>query len=176
MIQILLFSGALAAGLLFIALFPRYTGHAVRRVRRSFWNTALIGGLAFVLLPAAAVLAVLTVIGIPVGLLLAAGYLVLLYVSKIVVGLAVGGILLQRSGPQPYGSAALTMAVGLLLLYFLASLPIVGSIGTIIIMFTGLGGLILALADIQYGQRPPPLRGVRQTTDDRTQDTLSREP
>ncbi len=176
MVQLFLFSGALATGLVFSAVFPRYTGQAVRRVRRNFWNSTLIGALAFFLLPAIAVLAILSVVGIPVGVLVAILYAVLLYLAKIVVGLALGGVILQRRGPQPFGTVAVTLAVGLLFLYILAGLPIVGSVGTITIMFVGLGGLILGLADVQYGQRTPHDRGVQRPPDIRAQDTISYKP
>ena len=176
MIQFLLFSGALFTGLIFTALFPRYTGHAVRRIRRSFWNSALIGSLAFFLIPAAAVLAVLTVIGIPAGIVLAGAYAILLYLAKIVVALALGGVVLRRRGPQPYFRVAGTLAIGLLLLYFLTGLPIVGSIGTIAILFIGLGALILGLTDVQYGPRPPPLSGAQGSPEPRTRDALSQKP
>lgn len=174
-IQFFLYSGALLAGLLFTALFPRYTGHAVRRIRHSFWQTALTGSLAFFLIPLAATLALFTLVGIPAGILLGAVYVILLYVAKIVVALALGSVLLQRRGPQPYRATALTLAVGLLFLYFAAGLPIVGAIGTIAILFVGLGGLILGLSDVQYGQRPPPQRGVQGPPEIRTRDALSHE-
>jgi len=175
LIQFFLFGAALVTGLLFTAGFPRYTGHAVRRIRLSFWTSALTGSLAFFLLPAAAALAMLTIIGLPAGALIALVYGILLYLSKIVVALALGGVLMQRRGPQPYFTAALTLAVGLLLLYFLAGLPIVGSVVTIAILFIGLGGLILGWTDVQYVQRPPPLRGA-QASQPRTHDALSQEP
>lgn len=171
MVQLFLFTGALFTGLIFTAAFPRYTGHTVRRIRRSFWLSAITGGVAFFLLPAAAALAVFTIVGIPAGALIAGVYTILLYLAKIVVALAVGGTILQRRGPQPYFTAALTLTVGLLLLYFIAGLPIVGPIGTIIILLIGLGGLILGLKDVQYGQRPPSQRDAQPMT----RDTLSQE-
>ncbi len=174
-VQFILFVGALITGLLFIAIFPRYTGQTVRRIRHTFWQTTLIGSLALFLLPVLAGLALLTIVGIPAGLLLAGTYLVMLYLAKIVVALAFGGMLLQRRGPQPYGRVAGTLALGLVLLYFLAGLPIVGSVGTIIIMCIGLGGLILGLSDVQYGQQPPPLRGVHTPKAEKPGDALSNE-
>jgi hypothetical protein len=87
-------------------------GSAVRRVRRCIleharWRAALA------LLPVARCS---PVAGCPNhyrhpgGLLLAVMYAILLYLSKIVVALTLGGVLLApRSGPQPYAGAALTL-------------------------------------------------------------------
>ncbi len=107
---------------------------------------------------------------------MAGAYAIVLYLAKIVVALAVGGILLQRRGPQPYLATALTLALGLLLLYFLAVMPLVGGIVTMLVIFIGLGGLTLGIMDMQRKQQLPPVRERRTFTEVRTRDALSNKP
>ena len=155
--RVYLFGGALLTGLAFMALFPRYTGRAVRRVRRAPWPSALVGGATLILTPLLALLLVATRVGLPAGLLLAGAYGTLLYLSWIVVALTLGGLLLRREGPQPYRTAAAALFLGLLFLYFLNSLPIVGSISAVAAASIGLGGLILGMRDTAHRAQPPPL-------------------
>lgn len=141
--EALLYAGALLTGLLMLALFPGGTGRAVRQIRRGFWRSALTGAAAFVLSPLLVLLLGVTLIGLPAAALLAGLHLALLYCSKIVVALALGGALLRRAGPQPLPTALAALALGLLFLYIAANLPIVGTVVVLCIWLTGLGGLIL---------------------------------
>ncbi|HBA83951.1 MAG TPA: hypothetical protein DCZ95_07660 [Verrucomicrobia bacterium] len=147
---------ALVAGIPFVSLFPYLTGRAVRQVRKSAWKCALIGVVAFCLIPVLAVLSVLTLIGIPLGLVLAAAYAVMLYVSKFFVALAVGGSIFRWNGPQSFSRVFSALSMGLIALYAATLLPVVGSAVWLVITFMGLGSLLLAL--FQPPQPPPELR------------------
>ncbi len=155
MIRGFLFLAAMLVGAPFAAAFPRYTGRAVRQVRRSFWKCSLTGAIAFFMIPMLAAIAMITLIGIPLGLVMISGYLVFLYISKIIVGVAIGGILLNRRGRQSFPAVLMSMAIGLLLLYIAISLPIVGHMVMIVTGFLGLGGLILGMSG--SSTEPPPI-------------------
>lgn len=143
------FAAALFAGLLFMIVAPAPLGRGVRHVRRHFWRSALAGSLGFILIPLVVVLLALTVIGLPASLVMLALYVTVLYLAKIVTALALGGWVLRRAGHQTFWTAAMALGVGLLLLYIIANLPIVGGIAQLVILFVGLGGLILGAANVQ---------------------------
>ena len=143
--QILLFSSASLTGTLLLVLMPGFIGRAVRHIRRGFWKSLLIGTAAFVLIPLAILLLSVSIIGLPAAALLGGMHLALIYLSKIVTGLALGGIMLQRSGPQSLPTAIAALIVGLLFLYILANVPMFGMIVMVGIWLVGLGGLLLSL-------------------------------
>lgn len=137
---------ALVAGIPFITLFPRFTGQAVRHIRQSAWKCALVGAIALCLIPITSAFVFLTIIGIPLGLLLLLTYAIMLYLAKIVVALAIGGIVLRRRGPQPFNRVFTALSLGLIAIYIMTALPYgLGSIVVFVVVLTGLGGMVLTM-------------------------------
>ncbi len=162
--QIYFYLAAILVGLCLIGLAPRLTGQSVRALRHSFWKSALVGVLAFILIPLAGVMVAFTFIGLPLAFLLFAAYGVLLYVSKIIVAIALGGWLLRRRGHQSFGVIAGAMLLGLLFLYLGSNLPIVGAVAWFIITIIGLGALILGIRGVEYATDvPPPVPAATRT-------------
>lgn len=136
---------ALLVGIPFIAIFPRLVGRAARHVHFAPGRTMLTGLAACFVLPVAAAFALFTIVGLPLGLVLGGFFAILLYLAKIVVGLAVGTVLLRRRGPQPLSVIVGCLSVGLVALYILAALPVLGSSIALLIGVIGLGALLLSL-------------------------------
>jgi len=128
------------AGLLFAAIAGRQLLDATRVIGTRAGQTAISTVLLWVLLPIVAVLAMLTVVGIPFGL----GILLLLlpalwFVGYLVTGTALGGLLLraarrdQKRVAQPY----LAAFIGLIVAQLVGLIPWFG--GTLV-MIAGLVG------------------------------------
>lgn len=155
---------ALLVAVPFIALFPHYTGRAVRLVRQSVLKCALAGLVGLCLVPMAAVFALVTVVGMPLGILLLLAYTILLYLSKIVVALALGGMLLRRRGPQAFGRALTALSLGLLIIYALSAIPAAWFAVWFVVVLLGFGALLLAMpsslapeAALPPSASPPPV-------------------
>lgn len=136
---------ALLVGLPFLALFPRLAGRAARHIRFAPGRTLLTGLAGLFLLPVAAVFALFTVVGIPLGLLLGGFFAILIYLAKIIVGITLGSLLLRRRGAQPLSVVSACLALGLALLYGAAALPAIGASVALLIGIVGLGALLLSL-------------------------------
>ena len=152
-----LFVAALMVGIPFAGLLPRLTGNAVRLIRHSSLKCGFTGMVCFCLLPMVSVLVLLTLVGIPLAAALMALYALALYLSKVVVAIAIGGTLMRWRGPQPFGRVMLALSLGLVLLYSVATLPIVGLVVWFVITFVGTGGLVLGAFQTQAIAEPPPL-------------------
>lgn len=144
-IQSVFFFGALTVALPFLAIFPRFTGRAVRAVRQATWKCAVVGLVAFCFLPLLTVFAAFTLVAFPLALVTGCAFTVLLFLSKIVVGLALGGALLRRRGHQPFHQVLLALVIGLFLLYVLAMLPHMGMVIWLAVVLCGMGSLIVAI-------------------------------
>ena len=160
--QIYFYLAAVLVGLCFIGMAPRLTGQSVRAVRHSFWKSALVGVLALILIPLASILVAFTFIGLPLSFLVLLVYGLMLYLSKIVVATALGGLMLRRRGQQSFGVAASAMLLGLLFLYLFANLPIVGAVAWFIVSVIGLGALILGMRGVEYATVAPPVPAAPQ--------------
>ena len=166
LVQLVLFAGAVLAGVLLIAIFPRYSVEAALSLEHSVWKCLLAGFIASALIPMAAVLLLFTLIGIPASLLALTGYALLLYLSKIVVALAVGRRLLHptgRPGPTP---VLPTLVLGLAVVYLAVNLPFpFGLVLWFALTLVGFGALVLGILERRIPvalsplplQDPPPL-------------------
>lgn len=135
---------ALVTGLVFMGLFPRYAGGTFNALRTSRGFCLLAGFAGLVMLPMTAFLLLFTVIGLPLSILLFLFYLILLYLSKIVVALWIGAALLRRKELTKKTVTAPLM-LGLLILYALTSIVAISLMINILIVIFGLGALLLAL-------------------------------
>ncbi len=114
---------------------------------RERWAASLL--LGFVLLvcgPAAVLLLLVSIIGIPIALLVLLAYLALLLVAYVNSGVALGHWALQRLRPEamaalPWRVAAAMLAV--LALALLAGLPLLGALISVLALLAGLGSLVL---------------------------------
>lgn len=142
----------LVLGIVLLAVAPVAGRRAVERVGRHFPWSLLVGFLLLVAVPAAAVLAMITIIGIPLGIALLLLYLATLYPAQVIPATWLGDRLLgalTRARPSPY----LALLVGTLLLVILVALPFVGWLVRLLALLVGFGAL---WASVWIGRRPTP--------------------
>lgn len=135
---------ATMVGLVAVALFRRVVPAIVTRIEREAMMGALVGFGIFFVVPAAAILAVLVVIALPLGVITLALFAVALYLAKVPVALWIGGRLLAwtgRSAPSPF----LALVLGMPLLYLLFELPYLGFLVWVVTTWLGLGSIVLTL-------------------------------
>ncbi|MGB3328441.1 MAG: polymer-forming cytoskeletal protein, partial [Thermomicrobiales bacterium] len=114
---------ALITGALLIAVAPRAAA-AIGKVGRRILPAAGLGLAAIILVPLLAVILIATLIGLPAGLLLLVGYLVVLYLSQVVVGIVIGrSILSGRWDDGSRGFYLLAMTIGVIIISALRFIP-----------------------------------------------------
>jgi cytoskeletal protein CcmA (bactofilin family) len=105
--------------------------------------------------PFLAIMLLVTVLGLPLGLMLLGVYLAALYLAPIVVAWSLGRFLLRRRrGVETHWKQALALGVGLLVVYGAKALPLMGDYLSFAITLWGLGALG-ALAYGGYVKRHP---------------------
>lgn len=134
---------ALLAGLLGVALFRRLLPQLASAVAENTTTGALLGFAAFLMVPAGAAIVMITVIGIPVGLVALLLFAVALYLAKLPIAVWAGGQLLARAG-RPDASPYLAMGLGVIVLYILFALPYVGWLVWLGATWLGLGAMVLS--------------------------------
>ena len=141
--MVLWLAAAFITGMLLLWAVP-----ALRRVPldglRAMLLSVGVGSLVLIVVPIAAVLLCVTLIGLPAGLVMGAVYVLGLYVSKIVVAHFLGNALLRPKG-QDTGSMALPLLVGLVLVLIAVSLPYIGWVVNLLLVIIGLGAMGLVL-------------------------------
>ncbi len=140
------FLGLLAAGAVFLLLFPGIAAEAPARVRAAPWMALASGFGVLVGWPVLALLLLFTLIGIPLGIAALALYPLLLLVGYLCGALFVAERAQQALGRDKASGLAgrlAVLAVALLLLMLLASLPFVGPLIVFITTIAGIGSCVL---------------------------------
>jgi cytoskeletal protein CcmA (bactofilin family) len=135
---------ALLTGLVFSAVFPRYTANTLHQLHTARAPCLLTGFAALFLIPICSFLLLFTFVGLPLSILLILFYLILLYLSKIAVGFWIGSLILRRSEFTKRNRFS-TLAAGLLILYALMAFTTISFIVSTLVAIAGLGALLLAL-------------------------------
>ncbi len=138
------FLAAFLAGVPFIAFFPMTTAMASQLARKAPWKCLLVGFLASGALPVIGLVCASSIIGIPLGALALASWGIMLYLSRIIVGLVLGTSILRSTGAS-ISRVLLAMALGLAIIYLTTMVPSIGVPVQIAVAWMGMGALILAM-------------------------------
>ena len=134
---------ALLAGLLAVALCRRFVQQFVAAIAEQTTLGVLLGFGAFLIVPVAAVVVMVTVVGLPVGLIVMLLFGMALYVAKLPIAAWAGGRLLALAG-RPDASPYAAMAAGVVTLYLLFATPWVGWLFWLAATWLGLGAMVLS--------------------------------
>lgn len=123
-------------GALLIKLFERFFTTSSDTIKTSWGKYLGIGFLTLIIVPIAVLMLLVTIIGIPIGLVSLVIYFLFLYLAKIPVSIFVGGLLLKDK------SIYLKLLLGLVILGVIYLIPYLGGITSFAVILTGLGTLV----------------------------------
>jgi hypothetical protein len=151
----MLLVGLLIAGMLLYMVFPRFTARSVTTLARAPLKSLGLGTALLFSVPPVAVLLIITIIGIPVGVALAAFYAAALLVAYLVTAIFIGDRFVralprQWRGPVARGAA---LAIALVLLSFANNIPYAGVLVVLLALTAGLGAAALQAYVRQAGSR-----------------------
>lgn len=147
--------GFLLAGAVAVALLPGFAAAASEIIPRRPTRSLLLGlGWTF-LVPLAAILMAVTVIGLPLAFIVGALYLIVVSLSSVPFSVWLGRRLLgARARPGDLGTI-LNFFVGALLLLLVGVIPVLGVLVQLIAAIVGLGAIMIAVRLLRERQPPP---------------------
>jgi cytoskeletal protein CcmA (bactofilin family) len=140
--------GLIVLAALIAAALPGPSLRMAQELRERPWLTTLVGLVALTTIPVAAVLLMITIIGIPIALLAIAAYAALLLVGYVWLAVVVSGMLLDRVKPE---TAALTAGragaavLAMFTLALLARLPYAGGFIVFAALVVGVGMVVATM-------------------------------
>ncbi|MDP2726573.1 MAG: polymer-forming cytoskeletal protein [Dehalococcoidia bacterium] len=154
--RLLWFIAALIAGFVLSWIAPALVQRPALALRDKPWPSLGWGAILFVVTPIAVLIALITVVGIPIGLLFLFAYVAALFLSQIFVGLLIGQLVLQQKPTEGTVAMLGPLALGLLLLSIIFALvgliPVVGGLASLAITVFGLGGAWIAGGRERFGK------------------------
>ena len=140
--------GFIVLAALLAAALPGPARRMAQELRDRPWVTVLLGLVALTTIPVAAVLFMVTIVGIPIGLLAIFGYAALLLLGYVGIAVVVGGLLLDRIKPETAARTAARVGaavLAMLALALLARLPFVGHFIAFVALAAGVGMIVGAI-------------------------------
>ncbi len=133
-------------GGIMLAFFRGFTGEVTGQVKSQWLKSLALGFVFFICLPILALILVITLVGIPLGLMVMAGWLILFYLAKIFAGIIIGDLALRklRGGRPP--NLFWAMVLGLLIIILLLNIPVLWIPIKLAIVLLTFGGFSLAAA------------------------------
>ncbi len=141
-LEIAFFLGLLLVGIIAVSFSQKNAWLVSQTLASSPWKCLGWGVILLIGLPIAIFVLLLTVFGIPLAVFALFGYLLALYLSKVFIGVFIGGKVLGifKKGLSPIWS----LILGLIILTFLAKVPYLGWPVRMITIVFGLGALLLS--------------------------------
>ncbi len=140
------FVSTLILGLLLLRIYPVFTPRVASMIQEQPWVTLGVGGALLVGVPLVVFLCMVSVLGIPIGLMLSAMFFVTLYVGRVFVMLWAGQRLLGLVSDSP--SVVWAFVTGLIVYFLISVVPIVGKLVTLLAVTTGLGAIMIAKKEL----------------------------
>jgi cytoskeletal protein CcmA (bactofilin family) len=140
--------GLIAAGALFVLVFPGFAQATQANVGSAPWKSLGLGTAVLFAGPPIMVVLLITVIGIPIALALLAAYAIMLLTGYLTIGNFIGirvAYLVRRSAEISIGWRVGAVAVALVLLAFIRMIPFAGALLTLVALVAGTGALVLQL-------------------------------
>jgi cytoskeletal protein CcmA (bactofilin family) len=150
--QLLRLGAGFVSGLLLFALWPAVFVQPFDTAAGAL-RTMGVGFLVAVVTPVAALVAAITLVGLPVGLFTLALWLGALYASTVIVAALVGQAVRRGASPS-LSSFAIALLLGLVVFLFVTSIPFLGVLVRLLAVLLGLG-IILTQIRPALAARPP---------------------
>lgn len=141
-LKVIGFFAIVLIGILLTKLAPKQMMQIADTMRKSFWKCIGIGVVCLIVIPIVSLILMITIIGLPLGLIILALYIIAIYLTKIFVGLLLGQTILEKI-KKPSTYLILPLVIGISLLTLLASIPYLGFLIILAYVILGLGALFI---------------------------------
>jgi hypothetical protein len=138
------FVAMLVAALVLVLAFKEFTQTRVEKTLAYFWKKVLIGFVALVAIPAAAVVLFITLIGAYLGIALILSYLLALFAAGVYMCVFTGALLSHWIRKEAVADWKWTI-LGALVVFFIAFVPFIGWIADLLLFLASLGTVVMAL-------------------------------
>jgi cytoskeletal protein CcmA (bactofilin family) len=144
-LKVTFFVGQIIVGLILLGLFRRQSVLMATTFSSHVWKALGIGIVFACCATIASLILPFTVIGLPLAIMLICFSLIVWYLASIVVGLAVGGLMVGAFKTRSTGRLIGGLILGLLILRALSFVPILGLLVQLFVVLAGIGAILISL-------------------------------
>jgi len=144
-IGVLSIAALIVVGLIVNTFFPEQTENTVALISESPWKNIGVGFVFLVAVPVAIIIAFITIIGIPAGIIAGFIYGLILYISRIYIGVWIGRKIIGLFKKSQITTFIWPFVIGIVTIAVIGLIPFVGWIFKLFCLLISLGALWLAL-------------------------------
>jgi cytoskeletal protein CcmA (bactofilin family) len=143
----------LLIAIVLVWVMPAMSLRLANNIRHEFWKSLLLGLVALVVTPVAAILIGITLIGLPIAIVIVMLFVIAVYISKIFAALWVGKLFFRKPHRTLFGNVVLPVIIGIVIYAILVSIPYAGWLVRILGMLLGLGAMTIAIFNLEKKRR-----------------------
>ena len=132
---------ALVVGLVLVSIWDKQTITITDRMLKKTGGVIGRGVIAMFIIPIVCLLLLVTLIGIPLAGIIFTLWAIAIYLSKILVGVLAGRKIMEKLWNKKKNSIIWAMIIGVLIIWLITSIPLVGWIVALVAIWWGLGGM-----------------------------------
>jgi hypothetical protein len=132
----------LVVGVLLISFFKGFSTDYLTYSRSVVWKNLGLGFLILVVTPVVALILIVLILTIPIGIILTAGYLILLYLSYVFTALFVGDWIIRLVKKNDLYHLFWPLLLGILCVVLAGKIPLIGWLLKLAVICFGMGSLI----------------------------------
>ncbi len=133
----------LVIGIVIITLMPKLAIRINEQMLKKPLSSFGLGLVYFLLMPLVVLLLFFTVIGFPLGLIIIPIYFISLYIAQVFAGFGLGLMIFEKIFKNAYkGSLVWPLILGLLIFVILGSIPLLGWVFKLLLIFWAIGSII----------------------------------
>ncbi len=129
-------------GLAMVLIVPGFSDRTSKFFTGQIGWSLLYGLVAMIVLPVLSILIMITIIGLPLGIITLVLYFVGLYIAKVVAAMSVGSAIIGRK-KKNLSILVLSLALGLFIYELITMIPIVGGFINLVMVMVGYGAIML---------------------------------
>jgi len=135
----------LVLGIFIVLLAPRRVKAVTESIRTRPWANLGWGAIILIVTPIAALIACITIIGLPLGLIALALYTIAICLTQLFVGLFIGQLIIGGSrGVESRAALVGALVLGLAILSILRLIPYLGAVIWLATILFGLGAILVS--------------------------------
>ena len=132
-------------GVIIHAIFPKQTDAVVALISESPWTNIGVGFVFLVAVPVSVIIAFITIIGIPAGIIAAFLYGLILYISRIYIGVWIGRKIIGYFKKTQADTFVWPLVLGIITIALIGLIPFLGWLFKLFCLLISLGAIWLAV-------------------------------
>lgn len=132
---------AIIVGLVLVFLLKNITLKTLEKIKEQPFKMIWPGLVVMLILPPISLLLVFTLIGLPLALIIMAGWFIALYFAKIIIATIIGQLIFKKLLKKSEPSLLWSMVLGIIICWLLFNIPLIGWILGLVAIWIGLGGI-----------------------------------